>query len=282
MNRSILFLPAFILLVLFSVNFANADVLIEDTQMAGSAFAPGFTERSIQTGVGQAGNYVIISCATANPTGNTFNDPTPGTWDLLDEGSCGGGGELCMHGIWGRFEDMPNSEFITCSWTESTTTFAAGTIRYSNVDPDSPIIGVDCDTGFGTELIAPSIITEEGSQVLRVYSSRPLTNGMSEVTPPKIANRAVPEDGWAAPSNSASQNVRSEGISALTLVAGPTGTDSITVDIPAQWRACTIALRMDPNLKFVPTMSEWGLIAMAGILGIVGFIMVIKRRKLMA
>jgi len=32
----------------------------------------------------------------------------------------------------------------------------------------------------------------------------------------------------------------------------------------------------------IPTLSEWGLIAMAGILGIVGFIMVIKRRKLMA
>ena len=29
----------------------------------------------------------------------------------------------------------------------------------------------------------------------------------------------------------------------------------------------------------VPTLSEWGLIAMAGILGIVGFIMVIRRRK---
>ena len=29
----------------------------------------------------------------------------------------------------------------------------------------------------------------------------------------------------------------------------------------------------------VPTLSEWGLVAMAGILGILGFIMVIRRKK---
>jgi hypothetical protein len=260
MNKKLLLLPIFVLLVLFSVNLAAADVLIEDTQMAASAFNPGFTDRSIQTGVGQPGNYVIISCATANPTGNTFNDLTPGTWDLLDEGSCGGAGQLCLHGIWGRFEDMPNSEFITCSWTESTTVWAAGTIRYSNVDPDSPIIGVDCETGLGTELIAPSIITEAGSQVLRVYTSGAITHAMTQANP-AIANKAFPEGGWAAPANSDSQHIRSEGISALTLVAGPTGTDSVTVEIPSQWRACTIALRMDPNLRFVPTMNEWGLIS---------------------
>jgi len=32
----------------------------------------------------------------------------------------------------------------------------------------------------------------------------------------------------------------------------------------------------------IPTLSEWGLIAMAGILGIIGFIMVIRRRKVAA
>jgi hypothetical protein len=36
-----------------------------------------------------------------------------------------------------------------------------------------------------------------------------------------------------------------------------------------------------PPPSAVPTLSQWGLIAMAGILGIVGFIMVIRRRKLM-
>ncbi len=37
-----------------------------------------------------------------------------------------------------------------------------------------------------------------------------------------------------------------------------------------------------PIVTNVPTLSEWGLIAMAGILGIIGFIMVIRRRKVTA
>ncbi len=36
-----------------------------------------------------------------------------------------------------------------------------------------------------------------------------------------------------------------------------------------------------PSPAMVPTLSEWGLIAMAGILGIVGF-MIIRRRKVSA
>ncbi|MCK5391270.1 MAG: IPTL-CTERM sorting domain-containing protein [Deltaproteobacteria bacterium] len=37
-----------------------------------------------------------------------------------------------------------------------------------------------------------------------------------------------------------------------------------------------------PVVTEIPTLSEWGLIAMSGILGIVGFIMVIRRRKVTA
>ena len=37
-----------------------------------------------------------------------------------------------------------------------------------------------------------------------------------------------------------------------------------------------------PQVSPIPTLSQWGLIAMAGILGIIGFIMVIRRRKVSA
>ena len=37
----------------------------------------------------------------------------------------------------------------------------------------------------------------------------------------------------------------------------------------------------DPAAQRIPTLSEWGLISMAGILGIVGF-MVVRRRKVTA
>jgi len=40
----------------------------------------------------------------------------------------------------------------------------------------------------------------------------------------------------------------------------------------------TVCTGIQPLTTDVPTLSEWGLIAMTGILGIVGF-MVIRRRK---
>ncbi len=43
---------------------------------------------------------------------------------------------------------------------------------------------------------------------------------------------------------------------------------------------CT-GFKLEPGIRNVPTLSEWGLIAMAGILGIIGFI-VIRRRKVTA
>jgi hypothetical protein len=42
-----------------------------------------------------------------------------------------------------------------------------------------------------------------------------------------------------------------------------------------------VCIGMEPVSRIVPTLSEWGLMAMAGILGLVGF-MVIRRRKLNA
>ena len=44
---------------------------------------------------------------------------------------------------------------------------------------------------------------------------------------------------------------------------------------------CNNVMPLPPSFN-VPTISQWGLIAMAGILGIVGFIMVIRRRKVAA
>ena len=48
---------------------------------------------------------------------------------------------------------------------------------------------------------------------------------------------------------------------------------------PAGTAQCVFINSLPSN---VPTLSEWGLIAMAGVLGIVGFIMVMRRRKVTA
>ncbi len=280
MNKKILFLPIFVLLLALSVQFTMADVLIEESaSSAAEADAPVIDMADIATGEGQAGNYVLFSCATANDLGNTFNDPTPGTWEELDEGACGDDGRLCRHGIWGGFVADPNDEDITCSWTELASVFAAGSIRYSGVDPDNPIIDIECNAGLGTELTAPSIITEAGSQVIRVYTSSALTQS-STVINSAITTNAIPEDTWEESAFSPFQNVSSEGRSALTTETGPTGTSLINVEIQSEWRACTIAIRMAPPTD-VPTMSEWGLIAFAAFAGIAGF-WFMRRRQLAA
>jgi hypothetical protein len=53
------------------------------------------------------------------------------------------------------------------------------------------------------------------------------------------------------------------------------------VSILGQTVGCLDAIAFSPPAN-VPTLSEWGLIAMAGILGIIGFIMAIRRRKVTA
>ncbi len=234
MNRKFLFLPVLIFLILFSFNFAKADVLIEESASSTvEADALVLDMADIATGEGQAGNYVLFSCATANDLGNTFNDPTPGTWEELDEGACGDDGRLCRHGIWGGFVADPNDEDITCSWTELASVFAAGSIRYSGADPDNPIIDVECNTGLGTELTAPSIITEAGSQVVRVYTSSALTQSGPAINP-AITTNAIPADTWEESVFSPFQNVSSEGRSVLTTEAGPTGTSMINVGIQSE------------------------------------------------
>ncbi len=279
MNRKFLFLPIYVLLILFSFNFAKADVLIEDVeensmQSAVAAFGQG----TIETGSGQQGNYVIFSCGVPNDIGNIINDPAPGIWDDLDEGACGGTGQRCAHGIWGGFVSDPDSEEITCSWTEFGTVFSAGSMRFTGVDPSDPIIGVDCDTGQGVEATAPSINTEAGSQVLSVFTLGLLTTGTSPIADPTLANRAEPEGDWFANANSGVQNVLSIGISELEEIAGPTGTVSVSLgDVPFEWRACTIALRM-ASPRSVPTMSEWGLISFAAFAGIAGFFFLRRRQ----
>jgi IPTL-CTERM motif len=55
----------------------------------------------------------------------------------------------------------------------------------------------------------------------------------------------------------------------------------VTEDLNSSESWERIVYMATPQVAMVPTLSEWGLIAMAGILGIVGF-MVIRRRKVAA
>jgi len=56
---------------------------------------------------------------------------------------------------------------------------------------------------------------------------------------------------------------------------------TVGLPIPVELSPRGVAITPPPPPRNVPTLSEWGLITMAGILGIVGF-MVIRRRKVTA
>jgi len=176
MTKKLIFLPIIVLSLLLISFESYANVIVEDadstTEVNGN---PSFTSADVPTGSGLVGDFELIACGVSTFIGNTFSDPSQGTWTLLDTGPCGGTG-LCAHGIWGRFTDNPASENITCNWAIPSVVFAAGSFRYSEVDPFDPIIDVACDNGsdFGANVMAtaPSISTVAGSQVVRIYTYR--------------------------------------------------------------------------------------------------------------
>jgi IPTL-CTERM motif len=278
MTRSII-LPFLLLTVLILTLDTQANVLVDDADSnAVSEENVAFTSEIVPTGSGQEGDYELIACAVSVDQGNTFSDPSPGTWAELDAGPCGNG--VCIHGIWGRFTDNPASENITCSWDFPSFVFAAGSFRYNEVDPIDPIIAVECNSGgeFGANVMAtaPSIETIAGSQVARIFTYR---NFDSFVTDDFNSNNDT-MGSFTSLAAVTSVNVNMQGTTELVLVDGPTGEASIGTGLDGEWIACTIALRMAPvvPVRNVPTLSEWGFIAFAAFMGIAG-IWFLRRRQ---
>lgn len=282
MAKKLIFLPVIVLSLLIISIESQANVIVEDADSATQVTAAlAFTSASVLTGSGQVGDYQIIACGVTTDSGNTFSDPVPGTWEELDTGPCSGNG-VCIHGISGRFIDNPASENITCNWALPSVVFAAGSFRYSEVDPIDPIIAIECNSGAadGGNIMAtaPSVITVAGSQVVRIYTYR---NFDFEGTMDSNFNSDVEGSFISIATLGDVATVSQQGDTELVLVDGPTGEASIDAGSNAQWRACTIALRMAPEPRNVPTMSEWGLIAFAAFAGIAG-IWYLRRRRVTA
>lgn len=280
MANKFLLLSVFILsLVLFSFG-SFADVLVEDADSDTEVdMNMAFNSADIGTGSGLVGDYVLLVCSISpffqDPP--VFSNPTPGDWEELDTGLCGGG-TTCSHGIWGSFIDSPANEEITCSWDDAGNVFAAGTFRYNNVDTDDPIIDVACQSGTGNDAIAPSIETEAGSQVVRIFTYFNLDG-----TPTSDSNSNTDTEGqFSAFATTTFQNVSLRGTTDFSPVAEATGEANNFSGTEPQWRACTIALRMAPDApSAVPTMSEWGLISFATFAGIAG-LWYLRRRQVTA
>ena len=251
--------PTILLVFLLIVSYeSKADVSVDSAlpSLFEDAASP-FTTATIATGIGVAGDFQLIVCSV-NGDGNIFSAPTPGTWTQHDNASCdvGFSSEECSQGIWSRFTTNPNSEDITCGWTDGTINFTGGSFRYSGVDTVNPVIDVSCSSGFSSEAIAPDIITEAGSQVVRVFT----TTYMDFVPPPFAGNTNAITDYFLA--ETFADFTTALGTFAETNLfptSGSTGEAIFQIGVnEAAWRACTIAIRMAGPTQETLTLNKTG------------------------
>lgn len=259
-------------LLLISVTASQAVVQLVDSESTGirNDLDNNITQGVVASGSGLPGDFVVIMCSTFSDGNNLFLDPTPGNWLELNSGECGGSG-ACVLGIFARFDESADSSDITCNWTDQTSVFAAGSFRYSGVDIDNPIIAVACNSGAGGLVAAPSVNTEPGSAVIGVSS---IGADLNLVTQDPV--ESIFAQGFSSLANEFNL------IFALSFEFPQGGS---TGEIPmastsADWRACTIALRMTPTT--IPTLSEWGMIASATVLMLIGVYFAARRRRLQA
>ena len=269
--------------LIFSIN-TFAEVRIVDIEDNASFLT---TQATIGTGEGSKGNYVVLLCSISDGEDNEFYTPMPLSWTLLDDDDCGG--PFCTNGIWGGIVDDPGNQEITCSWDNETKLFVAASVRYSGVDIDDPLIDQDCNTGSGAILTAPSVETEAGSQVLRVFTfgaiidevEPGITNADDKMLSTNNVSSSTEED-FEVEAIGFDKVLVISGESQLVGKNGPTGEEvadlSEKID-SVDWKACTIAIRMTPAEE-IPTVSEWGLIAMVGIMGATGVIVMRRKRSI--
>lgn len=266
--KKLIVLPILALFAFIAFSDANAVVRVVDATGTADSSAQAFTSGEVDTVSGNyevgAGDFSLLFCGTESEllSPNSFNPPAPDGWTELDDNMCGSNG--CASGIWGKFTDTADNVPTTCSWGVPHFVFVGGTLRYADVDRDDPIIDIACQSGVGPEATAPSIVAEPGSHVVRtatfsvpggsqcLFQQEEITVGILDL----CASAEI-------------SNIWINAFSIPDFEGGPTGEDSLELPLAdTEWRACTIALRM--TTRNIPTMSEWGFIAVAVFMGAVG------------
>lgn len=267
-----------VFLCLLSVTVSHAVVQLVDTEDSGFRLDidNNITSGIIATGSGFDGDFEVLMCGTFSDGSNSFLQPAPDGWTTLNTGECGGT-EQCILGIYGRFDGSPDSTDITCSWTDPTDAFSAGSFRYRGVDRFDPIIDVSCIAGGEqTPVTTPALDTEPGSAVILVVQLGNLDVGMFSVSP-----QAVPifqGEFFAVGGSELGEQSGTIGFSTLFPSGG--SFPEITIFPPGEfdWRTCAIVLRAAPAT--IPTLSEWGMIATAAGLMIVGVWFAVRHKKM--
>jgi len=250
-----------IFLCLLTAAASHAVVTLESVEVDGTNDLND-NEGLISVGSGQTGNLEVLICTTFSD-GNNFFDGPPAGFETLDAGACGGPGQ-CILGIFTGFAQSSGPSENLCSWVDITQVYGGGSFRYSGVDNVNPIIDSACESGTGGTAVAPSVITEPNSAVIRVAAFASQLAGLvvqpDQVLEGSFSSTQIGDNGQA---------IEVRGLSFSYEEGGPTG----SLDIPflflpgsSGWRACTIAIRTAPHN--IPTLSEWGLGAFAGLFGI--------------
>ncbi len=260
-----------IFLCLLSAAASHA-VTLESTEVDGTNDLNN-NEGPISVGPGQTGDFEVLICATFSDGNNFFNEP-PAGFEPLDAGACGGSGQ-CILGILTGFAQSSDPSDILCSWVDITQVYGGGSFRYSGADNVNPVIDSACQSGTGGTAIAPSVITEPNSAVIRVAAFGSQLAGVF------VQPDQVQEGSFAATETGDNgQAIEVRGISFSYEEGGPTG----PLDIPllflpgsSGWRACTIAIRT-VSLN-VPTLSEWGMLAAVSGLMLAGVFFAVRRRR---
>lgn len=280
--KFLLALPILVFVLFLTVQ-SNAEILIEDWDSF-EIEGTDISQSVLSTGSGQPNNFILFACNTTTDGSNSFNDPvltdpSGATVNLVDFGNCQGESG-CMMGIWSIFTTNSDSTDITCSWNDPKTVATAIGVRFSGVDFNNPIVDYACNTGTGRRMTAPSVIAEDNSQVARIYTSSRFFILEAELAEEQNSTESTTAIGISRFASSDTEEIVMV-YDSSPVQAGPTGEfTSNTGDDTSVWRACTVVMRgQGPSIvKPIPTLSEWGLMAMAGALGLIG-LMVVRRRK---
>jgi len=264
-----------LLLIVVSALCSKAEIVLVNNESSSNGQLSTFTQSAIDTPPGSRSDFEIIACTTSSTGANFFLDPTPARFSLLSSESCGSSQQApigtCALGIWDRQVQSQASDQNFCNWNDPTEVFAGASFRWAGVDPDNPIVDLECETGAGAVAMAPSADAEEGSEVLRVFNFG--VNFDQEMFDSTQVENGVVKVLEIVQQGPLFQAVLLKALSFPNAAAGPTGT--LDLNLPAEvndptatalWRACTITLMPEPHN--IPTLSEWGLGVFAALTGI--------------
>lgn len=274
--RKLLIIPFVLFFAVSLATASNADVLIEDMSPSALFNEGGLTSGVLETGGGAGGNFELVACAIDSEAPNPFNLPTPGNWNEIGNASCFLPG--CQLGVWWRIADASGPQEITCSWSSDSVPLLVGSIRFSNIDQNDPIIDAACLEVVGTNVVRDAVSSEPGAQLINVFLIQPdgslpepgntFTFSEFDLTEGEFVSAAIVGDGEVLILTGESiLDVEGEGSEEIVIPVD--GFDQIV-------QQCVLSIRMQTEV--IPTMSEWGLIAAAGLMGIAGALY-IRRRK---